>query len=91
MPVLHISRDMNDIARKHLYGRLAFLLIPTLTRHITVSILSYIYMNCSILFLVAKIQQFKLWQDKHILCVCTNFTEISVQILFPQPIATNRT
>lgn len=38
------------------------------------------------MFLVAKIQQFKLWQDKHILCVCTNFTEISVQILFPQPI-----
>lgn len=38
------------------------------------------------MFLVAKIQPFKLWQDKHILCVCTNFTEISVQILFPQPI-----
>lgn len=38
------------------------------------------------MFPVAKIQQFKLWQDKHILCVCTNFTEISVQILFPQPI-----
>ena len=56
--------------------------------NLTVSILSYIYINRSILFPVAKIQPFKLWQDKHILCVCTNFTEISVQILFPQPIVT---
>ena len=28
VPVLHIRRDVDDIARKHLHGRLAFFLIP---------------------------------------------------------------